>query len=187
MVYVVLSTVNITRWKWRSFLHQQGKLVFCVQFTKHRDGSLDFRFSQGKKVDDFVPSIFAGWPLSSSMSTYEVRAYVKLSCLQSSLRCLPTVTAPFHSQNKTWRRLERCCLSSFLSSHCFVSHVIDVNTLPIVRMISPTALNMFAPSPASSEDIGSSSLFPSLDTGGLSTSGMTSEEVEEQPEGEESE
>lgn len=54
-------------------------------------------------------------------------------------------------------------------------------------MISPTALNMFSPSPASSEDIGSSSLFPSLDTGGLSTSGITSEEVEEQPEGDESE
>lgn len=54
-------------------------------------------------------------------------------------------------------------------------------------MISPTALNMFSPSPASSEDMGSSSLFPSLDTGGLSTSGMTSEEVEEQPEGDDSE
>lgn len=53
-------------------------------------------------------------------------------------------------------------------------------------MISPTALNMFSPSPASSEDIGSSALFPSLDTG-LSTSGMTSEEVDEQAEGEESE
>lgn len=53
-------------------------------------------------------------------------------------------------------------------------------------MISPSALNMFSPSPASSEDIGSSVLFPSLDTG-LSTSGMTSEEVDEQVEGEESE
>lgn len=46
---------------------------------------------------------------------------------------------------------------------------------------------MFSPSSASSEDIGSSSLFPSLDTGGLSTSGITSEEVEEQPEDDESE
>ena len=54
-------------------------------------------------------------------------------------------------------------------------------------MISPSALNMFSPSSASSEDIGSSSLFPSLDTGGLSTSGITSEEVEEQPEDDESE
>lgn len=53
-------------------------------------------------------------------------------------------------------------------------------------MISPTALNMFSPSPASSEEIGSSVLFPSLDTG-LSTSGMTSEEVDEQVEGEETE
>lgn len=53
-------------------------------------------------------------------------------------------------------------------------------------MLSPTALNMFSPSPASSEEIGSSALFPSLDTG-LSTSGMTSEEIEEQPEGEENE
>lgn len=54
-------------------------------------------------------------------------------------------------------------------------------------MLSPTTLNMFSPSPASSEDIGSSSLFPSLDTGGLSTSGITSEEVEEQPEGDDTE
>ncbi|XP_027054938.1 uncharacterized protein LOC113681990 [Pocillopora damicornis] len=53
-------------------------------------------------------------------------------------------------------------------------------------MLSPTALNMFSPSPASSEEIGSSALFPSLDTG-LSTSGMTSEEIDEQPEGEENE
>ncbi|PFX33660.1 Transforming growth factor beta regulator 1 [Stylophora pistillata] len=53
-------------------------------------------------------------------------------------------------------------------------------------MLSPTALNMFSPSPASSEDIGSSALFPSLDPG-LSTSGMTSEEIDEQPEGEETE
>ena len=54
-------------------------------------------------------------------------------------------------------------------------------------MLSPTAMNMFSPSPASSEEIGSSSLFPSLDTGGLSASGMTSEEVEEQPEGDDAE
>lgn len=62
----------------------------------------------------------------------------------------------------------------------------DVNVLSPVTMISPTALNMFSPSPASSEEIGSSVLFPSLDTG-LSTSGMTSEEVDEQVEGEETE
>ena len=62
----------------------------------------------------------------------------------------------------------------------------DVNVLSPATMISPTALNMFSPSPASSEEIGSSALFPSLDTG-LSTSGMTSEEVDEQVEGEETE
>lgn len=64
---------------------------------------------------------------------------------------------------------------------------VGVKTLFISTMISPSALNMFSPSSASSEDIGSSSLFPSLDTGGLSTSGITSEEVEEQPEDDESE
>ena len=62
----------------------------------------------------------------------------------------------------------------------------NVITLPPATMLSPTALNMFSPSPASSEEIGSSALFPSLDTG-LSTSGMTSEEIDEQPEGEENE
>lgn len=63
----------------------------------------------------------------------------------------------------------------------------DINFLLLARMLSPTAMNMFSPSPASSEEIGSSSLFPSLDTGGLSASGMTSEEVEEQPEGDDTE
>lgn len=75
-----------------------------------------------------------------------------------------------------------------MSSQCSVWSYTDtdVNALSPAAMISPTALNMFSPSPASSEDIGSSALFPSLDTG-LSTSGMTSEEVDEQAEGEESE
>ena len=73
--------------------------------------------------------------------------------------------------------------------HCRVSTAYadtDVNALSPSTMISPTALNIFSPSPASSEDIGSSALFPSLDTG-LSTSGMTSEEVDETAEGEETE
>lgn len=78
--------------------------------------------------------------------------------------------------------------SSSLSSQCSVWSYTntDVKALSPATMISPTALNMFSPSPASSEDIGSSALFPSLDTG-LSTSGMTSEEVDEQAEGEETE
>ena len=75
-----------------------------------------------------------------------------------------------------------------MSRQCSVWLYTDtvVNALSPTTMISPTALNMFSPSPASSEDIGSSALFPSLDPG-LSTSGMTSEEVDEQVEGEETE
>ena len=82
---------------------------------------------------------------------------------------------------------EWVCFHSFLCSHCILWPCVVVKTLLISTMISPSALNMFSPSSASSEDIGSSSLFPSLDTGGLSTSGITSEEVEEQPEDDESE